>query len=116
MSYIGLKSLVTDLTANASSKTISSYMAGISRQWRAGDLQSRRKEENSMAYYSTCPDCGSNLDPGEPCACQVNRHQIMITIPKSQYDKMVKSLDEAMQQIQELKGQLKKPLTKLELN
>ena len=23
-----------------------------------------------MAYYNTCPNCGSNLDPGEQCDCQ----------------------------------------------
>ncbi len=23
-----------------------------------------------MAYYETCPQCGSNLDPGEKCDCQ----------------------------------------------
>lgn len=23
-----------------------------------------------MAYYNTCPNCGSNLDPGETCDCQ----------------------------------------------
>ena len=23
-----------------------------------------------MAYYRTCPDCGSNLDPGEECGCK----------------------------------------------
>ena len=23
-----------------------------------------------MAYYSTCPDCGAHLDPGEPCDCR----------------------------------------------
>ena len=23
-----------------------------------------------MAYYNVCPDCGSNLDPGERCDCQ----------------------------------------------
>ena len=23
-----------------------------------------------MAYYYTCPSCGSNLDPGEMCTCQ----------------------------------------------
>lgn len=23
-----------------------------------------------MAYYQTCPNCGSNLDPGERCDCQ----------------------------------------------
>lgn len=22
-----------------------------------------------MAYYDTCPNCGSNLDPGENCEC-----------------------------------------------
>jgi hypothetical protein len=25
-----------------------------------------------MSYYRTCPDCGSNLDPGEICDCQLN--------------------------------------------
>ena len=24
-----------------------------------------------MAYYRTCPDCGSNNDPGEACDCRV---------------------------------------------
>ena len=23
-----------------------------------------------MAYYNTCPNCGSNLDPGEQCNCE----------------------------------------------
>ena len=23
-----------------------------------------------MAYYHVCPNCGSNLDPGEHCNCQ----------------------------------------------
>lgn len=23
-----------------------------------------------MAYYNVCPDCGSNLDPGEFCDCK----------------------------------------------
>ncbi len=23
-----------------------------------------------MAYYNTCPNCGSNLDPGEKCDCE----------------------------------------------
>lgn len=22
-----------------------------------------------MSYYNTCPKCGANLDPGEPCDC-----------------------------------------------
>jgi len=22
-----------------------------------------------MSYYHTCPLCGANLDPGEPCDC-----------------------------------------------
>ena len=22
-----------------------------------------------MAYYNVCPECGSNLDPGERCDC-----------------------------------------------
>lgn len=24
-------------------------------------------------YYHTCPICGANLDPGEPCECQGNQ-------------------------------------------
>ncbi len=27
-----------------------------------------------MAYYYTCPYCGSNLDPGETCDCQERNH------------------------------------------
>ena len=23
-----------------------------------------------MSYYNTCPECGSNLDPGERCTCK----------------------------------------------
>lgn len=23
-----------------------------------------------MAYYNTCPNCGSNLDPSEKCDCE----------------------------------------------
>lgn len=23
-----------------------------------------------MAYYNVCPNCGSNLDPGESCDCK----------------------------------------------
>lgn len=26
-----------------------------------------------MAYYNTCPNCGSNLDPGEKCDCENER-------------------------------------------
>lgn len=26
-----------------------------------------------MAYYYVCPDCGSNLDPGERCDCKRSR-------------------------------------------
>ena len=26
-----------------------------------------------MAYYNTCPNCGANLDPGEPCDCDTER-------------------------------------------
>ena len=26
-----------------------------------------------MAYYNTCPCCGANLDPGEPCDCGEER-------------------------------------------
>lgn len=27
-----------------------------------------------MPYYNTCSWCGSNLDPGERCNCQKERH------------------------------------------
>ncbi|MCI9009448.1 MAG: hypothetical protein HFI13_15325 [Lachnospiraceae bacterium] len=26
-----------------------------------------------MAYYNVCPNCGSNLDPGEKCDCMDKR-------------------------------------------
>lgn len=26
-----------------------------------------------MAYYKVCPDCGSNLDPGEKCDCEAEK-------------------------------------------
>ena len=29
-----------------------------------------------MAYYNTCPLCGSNLDPGEPCDCREEREKV----------------------------------------
>lgn len=28
-----------------------------------------------MAFYKTCPLCGSNLDPGESCDCQEEKEQ-----------------------------------------
>ena len=28
-----------------------------------------------MAYYNVCPNCGSNLDPGEKCDCQKEKSQ-----------------------------------------
>lgn len=28
-----------------------------------------------MAYYNTCPKCGSNLDPGEKCDCEREREK-----------------------------------------
>lgn len=28
-----------------------------------------------MAYYNTCPYCGSNLDPGERCDCLEEREK-----------------------------------------
>lgn len=29
-----------------------------------------RDKEEIMAFYHTCPICGSNLDPGEICDCE----------------------------------------------
>lgn len=26
-------------------------------------------------YYKTCPDCGCNLDPGEPCDCKQTKKE-----------------------------------------
>lgn len=26
-----------------------------------------------MSYYTTCPKCGANLDPGEKCTCTTER-------------------------------------------
>lgn len=28
-----------------------------------------------MAYYNVCPNCGSNLDPGEKCTCTEEKAQ-----------------------------------------
>ena len=28
-----------------------------------------------MAYFHVCPRCGSNLDPGEICDCEVNQEE-----------------------------------------
>jgi hypothetical protein len=28
-----------------------------------------------MAYFNTCPRCGSNLDPGERCDCEAAGEQ-----------------------------------------
>lgn len=30
-----------------------------------------------MAYYKTCIRCGSHLDPGEICECDVERENLM---------------------------------------
>ena len=29
-----------------------------------------------MAYYNVCPECGSNLDPGEKCDCAAEREEM----------------------------------------
>ncbi len=35
-----------------------------------------------MSYYSTCPHCGANLDPGERCDCiQAKIDQLFERIP-----------------------------------
>ena len=33
-----------------------------------------------MAYFRTCPHCGSNLDPGEICDCQ-NKVEVKKRLP-----------------------------------
>ena len=38
-----------------------------------------------MAYFNTCPNCGSNLDPGEKCDCRSmerKRQEIMAQMLK----------------------------------
>ena len=32
-------------------------------------------QQAARTYYHTCPDCKSNLDPGERCACQSPEHR-----------------------------------------
>lgn len=29
-----------------------------------------------MAYYTPCPLCGANLDPGEKCDCEQNKSPV----------------------------------------
>lgn len=29
-----------------------------------------------MAYYSVCPYCGNNLDPGEKCDCKEREEEV----------------------------------------
>ena len=29
-----------------------------------------------VAYYHICPMCGANLDPGEKCDCENERHKL----------------------------------------
>ena len=31
------------------------------------------KGAKAMSYYTTCPKCGANLDPGEKCTCTTER-------------------------------------------
>ena len=31
------------------------------------------KGAKAMSYYTTCPKCGANLDPGEKCNCTTER-------------------------------------------
>ena len=34
-----------------------------------------RRGDFKMSYYNTCPNCGANLDPGEPCDCVMEREK-----------------------------------------
>lgn len=34
-------------------------------------------------YYYTCPKCGSNLDPGEKCDCEINERELKKTHPEN---------------------------------
>ena len=43
-----------------------------------------------MAYYNICPDCGSNLDPGEKCDCQ--QKEKTPDMPKTYQGKAEKAL------------------------
>ena len=49
-------------------------------------------------YYSTCPICGANLDPGEKCTCTAERKggDTMNDTDRSSYiDAIVKLLEKA---------------------
>ncbi len=35
-----------------------------------------------MCYYHPCPECGANLDPGEPCTDCADRELPFVTVPK----------------------------------
>ena len=34
------------------------------------DIKNQEKGQKTMQWKYTCPDCGCNLDPGEPCDCK----------------------------------------------
>lgn len=37
-----------------------------------------------MAYYNTCPYCGSNLDPGETCDCRMAKGETAQEAPQAE--------------------------------
>lgn len=39
-----------------------------------------------MAYFRTCPLCGSNLDPGEICDCQIGAALLLTEGAAEQWD------------------------------
>ena len=42
-----------------------------------------------MAYYRTCPYCGSNLDPGEECECR----KVIIEPPRKKEKRILSFLE-----------------------
>lgn len=63
-----------------------------------------------MTYYYVCPDCGSNLDPGEKCDCarkekkeflserlkiESSTGQLVFDLNKMKLDRITESLNKA---------------------
>lgn len=39
-----------------------------------------------MSYYSTCPDCGAHLDPGEKCNCREEAESELLALVRKSKD------------------------------
>lgn len=41
-----------------------------------------------MSYFRTCPHCGANNDPGEPCDCQKEKKPVIVKIIKKKGEEL----------------------------